>query len=179
MPGIPPEILSKEPWESCLEAVRAHFADLAADSVVLPDVRLLLLGNGRAGKTQIASWLAGEQFEAAWNSTHGIEVRGVPLPGDAATRLQIWDFGGQDIYHGTHALFLRSPAVLVPVWAEDQELRETYEHGGLAFRNHPLAYWVDLVRHLADPASPVLIVQSKCDTAGAGGAAVPGGRQRR
>ncbi len=85
------------------------------------------------------------------------------LPGYARGRLQIWDFGGQDIYHGTHALFLRSPAVLMPVWAADRERFDTYELGGLTFRNHPLAYWVDTARHQADPDSPVLIVQNKCD----------------
>ena len=53
--------------------------------------------------------------------------------------------------------------MLVVVWAEEEESRGTYEHGGLTFRNHPLAYWVEMVRHLADPDSPVLIVQSKCD----------------
>ena len=36
-------------------------------------------------------------------------------------------------------------------------------HGGLTFRNHPLAYWIDVVTHQASPDSPVLIVQNKCD----------------
>jgi internalin A len=161
--GVPREILSKGLNDNCLPSIRAHFADLAAEAAVLPDVRLLLIGNGKVGKTQIARWLAGAPFLEHWDSTHGIQVSGVPVPGCADTRLQIWDFGGQDIYHSTHALFLRSPAVLVVVWAEEEESRGTYEHGGLTFRNHPLAYWVEMVRHLADPDSPVLLVQSKCD----------------
>ena len=119
----------------------------------MPDVRLLLLGNGEVGKTQIARWLAGESFEPA--GTPPTASRSAAYrSGDPPARLQIWDFGGQDIYHGTHALFLRSPAVLMPVWAEEEE-SETYEHGGLTFRNHPLAYWIDLVRHPAIPDSPV------------------------
>jgi internalin A len=47
--------------------------------------------------------------------------------------------------------------------AKESEELDIYEHGGLAFRNQPLAYWIDTVRHQADPDSPVLIVQSKCD----------------
>jgi internalin A len=163
VPGIPREVLSQHYEENCLAAVRAHFADLAVEAAVLPDVRLLMIGNGRVGKTQIARWLAGDSFEEDWNSTHGIQVSGVPLPSDARTGLQIWDFGGQDIYHGTHALFLRNPAVLVVVWAEEEEKLAGYEHGGLMFRNHPLAYWIEMVRHLTDPHSPVLILQNKCD----------------
>jgi internalin A len=163
VPEIPGEVLSQTFDENCLDAVRAHFADLAVEAAILPDVRLLMIGNGRVGKTQIARWLADEPFNEDWDSTHGIRVSGVPLPGDASTRLQIWDFGGQDIYHGTHALFLRNPAVLVVVWAEEEEKLAGYEHGGLTFRNHPLAYWIEMVRHLTDPHSPVLILQNKCD----------------
>jgi internalin A len=75
----------------------------------------------------------------------------------------MWDFGGQEIYHGTHSMFLRGPAVLMPVWAKDHENRDTYDHGGLTFRNYPLSYWIDVVMHQASPESPVLIVQNKCD----------------
>jgi internalin A len=41
------------------------------------------------------------------------QVASAPLPQsrDSRERLQIWDFGGQDIYHGTHALFMRTRAV--------------------------------------------------------------------
>jgi internalin A len=60
-------------------------------------------------------------------------------------------------------MFLRSSAVVMPVWAKDRENRETYDYEGLTFRNHPLAYWLDVVTHHASPDSPVLIVQNKCD----------------
>src|SRR5208337_2100707 len=40
-----------------------------------------------------------------------------------------------------------------------------YEHGGITFRNHPLAYWLEYVRHLSGVNSPVLIVQNMCDRA--------------
>ncbi len=165
VPGLPPTgILSEEEFDNCLDRVRAHFADLDVGSEPMTDVKLLLLGNGEAGKTQIARWLAGESFDPVWNSTHGIQIATTFLSGDPPARLQIWDFGGQDIYHGTHALFLRSPAVLMPVWAKDTEEQDHYEHGGLTFRNHPLDYWIDLVRHQGHRDSPVIVVQSKCDT---------------
>ena len=65
---------------------------------------------------------------------------------------------------GTHALFLRNPALRLVVWARDRENRETYLQGGLSFRNHPLAYWLAVVRHQGNPeCNPVLIVQTKCD----------------
>ncbi|MFO1039057.1 MAG: COR domain-containing protein [Geminicoccaceae bacterium] len=161
--GLPAEILSDSEGANCLDSVRAHLADLGSEAVTIDEVRVLLIGNGRVGKTQIARWLAGEPFETAWNSTHGISVRTASLGDDGPTRLLIWDFGGQDIYHSTHALFLRTPAILVVVWAKAEEQLAAYDHDGHKFRNFPVRFWIDLVRHQADPRSPLLIVQTKCD----------------
>jgi internalin A len=164
--GTPAGVLSQHFGENCLGSLRAHFADLASGVEDVIDVKLLLLGNGGVGKTQIARFLAGAAFDTRWDSTHGIQVVAGATPDSVAARLhlQIWDFGGQDIYHGTHVLFLRSPAVVMPVWAKTRENRDGYELNGLSFRNHPLNYWTDVVRHQASEDSPVLIVQSQCDT---------------
>jgi internalin A len=154
--GLPSTgILSEKHFDNCLDRVRTHFADLDIGSATIIDVKLLLLGNGGAGKTQIARWLAGKSFGSEWDSTHGIQVGNAQLSGEPPASLHIWDFGGQDIYHGTHALFLQSPAVLMPVWAENTERLKTHEYGGLVFRNHPLDYWMDIARHQGHPDSPV------------------------
>ena len=165
--GMPPTgVLSRYLLDNCLDRVRAHFADLAAGAEAILSVKLLLLGNGGVGKTQIARRLTGQPFTPDWDSTHGIEVGGVVLPGDPAIRLHIWDFGGQDIYHGAHALFLTSPAILAVVWAMDGEGQDTHHYGGLEFRNQPLPYWIDVARHQGHPASPLLILQTQCDQPG-------------
>jgi internalin A len=77
--------------------------------------------------------------------------------------LKIWDFGGQDIYHGTHALFLKSRAVFTLVWTPKLEAEQFHTHGGFTFRNQPLAYWLAYVRTFGGARSPVLIIQSQCD----------------
>ncbi|MFO1024811.1 MAG: COR domain-containing protein [Acetobacteraceae bacterium] len=146
-----------------MDAVRAHFRDLAAGAVEADDAKLLLLGNGGVGKTQIARWLAGQPYDPDWNSTHGIQIATVPLTGEPSIRLHVWDFGGQDIYHGAHALFLRSPAVLMAVWDAETEQQATHDYKGLSFKNYPLDYWIDVAHYQGHPASPALIVQSKCD----------------
>ena len=81
--------------------------------------------------------------------------------------MHLWDFGGQDIYHGTHALFVGARAVFLLVWAKDTENAMEYEHGGVRFRNQPLQYWVDYVceQQGGTKDSPVLVVQTKCDQA--------------
>ena len=166
VPDVPAEVLSQQWHSNCLASLRAHLRDLDAGSEPLPDVKLLVIGNGRAGKTQLCRRLRGEAFQAQWDSTHGILVTAASLPatdGDRAAGLHIWDFGGQDIYHGTHALLVQSRAVFLLLWAKDSDNADTYEHVGIRFRNRPLAYWVDYVRHLGDADSPVLIVQTQCD----------------
>ena len=75
----------------------------------------------------------------------------------------LWDFGGQDIYHGTHALFLRTKAIFVIVWSADSESGEQ-EFNGLRFKNFPVEYWLAYVRQLAGADCPVILMQNKCDT---------------
>ncbi len=171
--GIPDEILGLD----CLDRLRAHLDDLEAGATTLSDAKLLILGNGRSGKTQIARRLVGLPFQPEWDSTHGIRVSTTTLPATDAepeTRLNIWDFGGQDIYHGTHALFVRSRALFLIVWSTETESPDADpDPHGMVFRNHPLPYWADYVRHLGDGNSPVVIAQAKTDMDGRQQAPVP------
>ena len=143
--GVPAELLSRYYRDNCLDRLRAHFADLAAGGGALTDVKLMFLGNGRVGKTQICRRLRGEAYDEREPSTHGVRVSSARLslstrqesaptpsmlatwlkwpkpsqapesPNETAT-LKIWDFGGQDIYHGTHALFLKTRAAFLLAW---------------------------------------------------------------
>ena len=134
--------------------------------VALPDVKLMVLGNGRVGKTQICRRLRGEDYDPQVPSTHGVTVTTASLPapdGAPPSLLHIWDFGGQDIYHGTHALFMRTRAAFLIVWTPEAESSGEHAYEGMAFRNHSLPYWLDTVRHLGATGSPVLIVQTRCD----------------
>ena len=176
LPGVSPEILSRNLSDNCLQRLRSDLRDKEAGSETLPDVKLMILGNGRVGKTQICRRLKNEDYDESIPSTHGIQINSASLKqsdGEELARLQAWDFGGQEIYHGTHALFLKTRAVFLVVWASAapsssdllplEEGRKGQEHGEMKFRNHPLAYWLAYVRHLAGPGSPVIVVQTRCD----------------
>jgi internalin A len=164
---IPPEVFSrfsKDGDDNCLPRLRAHLADVAAGAEPLRDVKVIVLGNGRIGKTQLCRRLRGLPFEEAADSTHGIGVSTaeLPMPDRPPALLNLWDFGGQDIYHGTHALFMRTRAIFVVLWTPDSE-QGVHKHGDLEFENQPLGYWLDYVRHLGGAQSPLLIVQNQCD----------------
>jgi internalin A len=164
IPGIPMEVLASDGYAGCRKSLRAHIRDQAGGAIALSDVKLLVIGNGKAGKTQIVNRLSGRDFNQVWDSTHGIRISRIELPGVPAVAGHIWDFGGQDIYHGTHALFARSAGLFLVVWATDSEALATYTHRAVTFRNHPLHYWIAHARHYAGKSSPVIVVQAKCDS---------------
>ncbi|MEQ5870213.1 leucine-rich repeat domain-containing protein [Sagittula sp. NFXS13] len=164
--GLPDEVLSTNSIRSCADSLRAHFADLGDNPQRLDSVKLIILGNGRIGKTQICNRLRDLPFEADADSTHGIQLSKAPIPGDSGT-FRIWDFGGQDIYHGTHALFLRSRAVFLLVWTPDTDnSAEDIPSHGLRFRNRPVGWWLDFVRRFGEPDTPLVVVQNQIDREG-------------
>ncbi len=144
--------------------MRAHFRDLKGGESEITDFKLMLLGNGRVGKTQICRRLQGQEYDETVPSTHGVKIGAAPLTAlrDPAT-LRIWDFGGQDIYHGTHALFLKSRAIFMLVWTPESEALHDHDYGGFTFRNQPLGYWLDYVREFGGEDTPVIVVQTQCD----------------
>lgn len=159
--GIPSEVLSTRGGENCLPQLRAHIADLGPSPVVLSDVKLMVLGNGRIGKTQICNRLRGMSFDAEANSTHGITVASAKIP-DRAGVFNIWDFGGQDIYHATHSLFLSSRAVFLMVWTPESDNSDDTWHDGMVFRNRPMAWWLDFVKRQGN-SGPLIAVQNQVD----------------
>ena len=130
------------------------------------DAKLMVLGNGRVGKTQLCRRLFDEPFEEAADSTHGIVVRPLPFdatPDGAPATLHVWDFGGQDIYHGTHALFLKARAIFLVAWTPAAEEAGEHVHDGVLFRNYLLPYWLSYVKTFGGTAAPLLVVQTRCD----------------
>jgi internalin A len=89
-----------------------------------------------------------------------LSLEGFPEP----VRLNLWDFGGQEIYYGAHSLFLQGQAVFLILWTPAHE-PGTDSEGDLTFRRRPLAYWLDYLRAFAGTDASVLIVQSQCDSA--------------
>ncbi len=160
--------------------VRAHFvAQEQQGKTEHRECKVLLLGNGQAGKTQLARYFRNERFDEKWDSTHGIHFceaeRTIQMERARASvsrpvRLNVWDFGGQDLYHHTHRVFFQADAIYLILWdafapTEGQPLSsEPGEHR--LDRPHPLTYWLDQVFSLGSQGKQppqVLIVRSKAD----------------
>src|SRR5262249_48305879 len=174
-PDLPSALSGEGYGDNDLPAVRAYYADLDAGAESDAEMKVFLLGNGWVGKTQLARALCKRDYDPAEPSTHGVRLHQCPLDVPDLphpVRLNLWDFGGQDIYHGSHALFLQGQAVFLLLWDPSLETGE-FEEEGLTIRNRPLAYWFDYVRAFAGSRradgrvvveSPVLLIQSRCES---------------
>lgn len=155
--------------KACLARIIAWQNDLiATGSASNPELKLFILGNGAAGKTQLARRLQGLPYDAAIASTHGVQLGRFPLfparDGHAEVCANQWDFGGQDIYLGTHSLFLDARAIYLVVWSKNRENDDCYDENGTPMRNRPLGYWLEYIHSLAGKDAPVIVVQAQCDT---------------
>ena len=160
---LPAELCGEMEYENVIESVRAHYRDRSLSEARDAELKVCILGNGGVGKTQMCRRLKGLPFDPSVPTTHGVQLGHLDLSNNGEpVRLNLWDFGGQDIYHGSHALFVQGQAVFVLLWTPDRESGE-FTDGGATMQHRPLSYWLDFVRGLAGADSPVLIVQSQCD----------------
>ncbi len=160
--NIGKEIFYKK-YSNVLEDVRNFLEDAEKGTAKNNEVKLIFVGNGNAGKTQIAKRLAEQEkyvFDTQHNSTQSIAI----LERDLENyKLYLWDFAGQDIYHATHRLFMRTSALFVLVWDWENEGKDFHEWKGKEYKNEKLVYWLSYIRCFGGD-SPVLVVQNKVDT---------------
>jgi GTPase SAR1 family protein len=163
----PASELGETAEDNVAERTEAYFQEVALTGEgKVKRCKLLILGNGGAGKTCLSlALLPGKDpMEArTLGSTHGVQfwnwdfkakMGGTMEPID----LQLWDFGGQEIYHNTHRLFMRKGAVFVVVWKPGQQDRQpSLTPCGYQDEWRPLQYWLDSIR-LACPHQPRIAV---------------------
>jgi small GTP-binding protein len=141
--------LSENPLESPpperIEAIRSYFKSLEAERRALNEVKVLLVGDGGAGKTSLVKQLLGEEFDKHELQTHGINIRDRKVED---LLVHFWDFGGQEIMHATHQFFLskRSLYILVLDGRRDEKTE----------------YWLKHIESFGGD-SPILVVLNKID----------------
>jgi internalin A len=130
-------------------AVAEYFKALEEGVVQLNEVKVLLVGDGGAGKTSLIRRLFDEEFNAGEPQTHGINIRSsVICEEPSALKANFWDFGGQDIMHATHQFFLSSRSLYLMVLDGRREERAEY--------------WLQLVKTFGGD-SPIVVVMNKID----------------
>ncbi|MFM9265713.1 leucine-rich repeat domain-containing protein [Tychonema sp. BBK16] len=121
---------------------------------VLPlnEAKVLLVGQGSVGKTSLINRLTHNQYNPSEPQTDGLNITNWQITVNTKpVKLNVWDFGGQEIYHATHQFFLtkRSLYLLVSNCRTSED-------------ENRLEYWLKLIQSFGD-ASPVILVGNKCD----------------
>jgi Leucine-rich repeat (LRR) protein len=153
---IPPEILGpkelRERPGDVKEILEFYFqVQDPAETEPLYEAKFLIVGEGGAGKTSLVKKIETETYELQSDekSTQGIDVIrwDFPLPNGQNFRVNIWDFGGQEIYHQTHQFFLTERSLYALVADTRQENTDFY-------------WWLK-VAELLSGNSPILLVKNE------------------
>ena len=112
----------------------------------------MLIGQGSVGKTSLIERLIRNKYDKNQPQTDGLNVETWNVQVNSKyIRLNVWDFGGQEIYHATHQFFLtkRSLYLLVCNCRTSEE-------------ENRIEYWLKLIESFGGQ-SPVIIVGNKKD----------------
>ncbi len=153
---LPPEIVARG-----VDSIRNFYKELE-EKDFLYEVKLIIVGEGRVGKTCLSQALLNPNFRLGTQaSTEGININSWIIPQQEIAKINpkiqrdfqinIWDFGGQEIYHSTHQFFLTKRSMYMLV----TESRKEDSHDDFF-------YWLNIIKLLGD-RSPVVMVLNKCD----------------
>lgn len=139
--GLPKSLLERSPSE-----ILRYYFESRKDGQPLLELKLLLVGRGKAGKTTIVKRLAGEKPDENESETHSISIRELEFEcSKGSVRTRAWDFGGQEILHSTHQFFLTERSLYLLVLEP---------RTGLAQRD--AEYWLRLIEAQGG-GSPVIV----------------------
>ncbi len=130
--------------------VLSFLQDLSDGAIPRYEAKLILVGEGGVGKSSLLRSLRNETFVQGLQTTHGIAIQPYQFPhptkSETIVTLNVWDFGGQQIYHTTHQFFMTQRSLYLLVW----NARGDIEQGRLD-------HWLRNIQVLA-PNAPIILV---------------------
>lgn len=149
--GLPPEITAA--YDDPKKILDYYFRIAASDAAQpLNEFKLVLVGRGGVGKTTLVHRLVEDEYRE-FPETPGIRIAKWPVTIDGEEkRAHVWDFGGQEIMHGTHRFFMTERALYLVLLSRRENLED-----------RDAEYWLSLVRSFAGDV-PVIVLLHKCDS---------------
>jgi internalin A len=134
--------------------INSYLSVIGGQTRPLNEAKVLVVGEAKVGKTSLMKVLVNGQqaFNPQESQTHEINIQNWNVTADGeAIKLNLWDFGGQEIYHSTHRVFLteRSLYILVLNCRDSEE-------------QNRLEYWLKIIQSYGGN-SPVIIVGNHAD----------------
>jgi len=127
------------------EAILNYIKEKKKGTRKIFEAKLLIIGEPGAGKTSLMRKIIDQNYELnpLEASTLGIEIQPYYFNNrdDFKFRINIWDFGGQEIYHATHQFFLTKRSLYVLLAdnrAEDTDFNYWLQTVELLSENSPL-----------------------------------------
>jgi internalin A len=155
--GLPAEVLGPEWGNNTARPAKPtalldyYFRTRVGGERPLNEAKLILVGRGAVGKTSIVNRLIHKKFKSA-KKTEGIQITEWPLTvgeNRDAVRLNVWDFGGQEIMHATHQFFLTERSLYLLVLSGREGIEDA-----------DAEYWLKLIQSFGGK-SPVVLVLNK------------------
>ena len=155
LPGYAVFMLAKMILDESLDLRRAGVLSVKTKEDIFrftKDLRITVIGEGSVGKTSLVRRLIEDTFSDSGIKTDGINIQQWRVKiEDERFKVHVWDFGGQEIMHGTHQFFLSKNALYLLVL----DSRMTAEE-------NRLEYWLETVKAFAGE-SPIIVVGNKTD----------------
>jgi len=151
--GIPPEVLGPEDeLSTAQEVLEWYFRNAAAKAKqCILEAKMIFVGWGAVGKTSLRRRLIDGTFDINERTTHKIEIRPWPVRLETDdVKLNVWDFGGQEILHATHQFFLTKRSLYVLVLAGREKMQGAQD----------AEYWLRLIKGFG-AGSPAIVVLNK------------------
>ncbi|MFN0174472.1 MAG: COR domain-containing protein [Saprospiraceae bacterium] len=139
------------------EAILNYFKEKEQQGTVKGcEAKMLLVGEGGSGKTSLMRRLyqTDKLLPEENECTKGIDIHrhDFKMADGRNFRLNVWDFGGQEIYHATHQFFLTKRSLYVLLDDTRKDHKTVHDEG--------FKYWLEAVE-LFGGHSPVLIFQNE------------------
>ncbi|MBP3954169.1 hypothetical protein J8F10_02510 [Gemmata sp. G18] len=152
---------AEKPWA----ILDYYFRTTTEGKRTLNEAKLILVGNEAVGKTSLVNFLVHKRPCKDTSKTVGVEiVEGVDVKswdvdkdaaGDTPLKLNMWDFGGQQVLYETHQFFLTARSLYLIVLEARRENANEQEAN--------LHTWLRSIRTRTVQSVPVIVVINKSE----------------